>query len=247
MSIKALRRQLFAAIAMFLVALVAVSSATFAWFSMNTSVTAEHVDVTAASADPFLQIKAEGESDFSVAAHFTNAAGEGEELRLVSIKTIGATPTWYEAKSDDPNTAVTAYSATTEETVADGATTHMVKKGFTIKNASSVVAENLEANVTLTTPDGTKLDHAVRVLIVDENGQYVLFDSTGAVVTTAPTTASSIAFGDLTAGQELDFNLYVYFDGTDTLAKNVTEITDVAVRVTIEFTIKGNANNSATT
>ena len=247
MNIKALRRQLIAAIAMVLVALVAMSSATFAWFAANTNVTASTLSMSARSADPFLQIKAEGETDFSIAATFTNAANEGELLKLVSPKTFAATPTWYESISDDPNTAVTAISATNEAVVTDGDAEYMVKKTFVIKNASAVLAENLEAKVTLVTPDGTKLDHAARVLITSENDDYALFDSTGTLITTAPATSSAISFGDIASEDTLNMTVYIYFDGTDTLAKNVTAVATEPIEITLFFSIKGDSENTQTT
>lgn len=50
MKSKAIKRQLLAAVAMVLVAAIALSSATYAWFVNNTKVTAEKVDVNAATA-----------------------------------------------------------------------------------------------------------------------------------------------------------------------------------------------------
>lgn len=47
MSVKTLRKQLFAAIAMVLVAAIALGSSTYAWFVNNTKVTAESVELTA--------------------------------------------------------------------------------------------------------------------------------------------------------------------------------------------------------
>ena len=50
MSIKKLRNQLFAAIAMVLVASIALGSSTYAWFVNNAQVTATKVNVTATTA-----------------------------------------------------------------------------------------------------------------------------------------------------------------------------------------------------
>ncbi len=54
MSVKALKRQLMAAIAMVLVAAVALGSSTYAWFVNNTKVTADNVTVTAKAANTLL-------------------------------------------------------------------------------------------------------------------------------------------------------------------------------------------------
>ena len=56
MSIKSLKKQLMAAIAMVLVAAVALGSSTYAWFASNNTVTATDVSVTAQSDARFLEI-----------------------------------------------------------------------------------------------------------------------------------------------------------------------------------------------
>lgn len=54
MSVKALKRQLIAAIAMVLVATIAMGSSTYAWFVNNTEVTAQGMSVNAAADDSLL-------------------------------------------------------------------------------------------------------------------------------------------------------------------------------------------------
>lgn len=58
MSIKKLRNQLFAAIAMVLVASIALGSSTYAWFVSNNNVTATTSSISAQSNAPFLVIRA---------------------------------------------------------------------------------------------------------------------------------------------------------------------------------------------
>ena len=83
-------------------------SSTFAWFSLNRNVRAQTMTVTAKSADPYLQISANG-SDFytelnSAAASASNVVGtwdvaEAEKLRLIAPKTIGTTMEWVWSSS----------------------------------------------------------------------------------------------------------------------------------------------------
>ncbi|MDY5987783.1 MAG: hypothetical protein SPJ81_12730, partial [Lachnoclostridium sp.] len=56
MNVKALRKQLMAAIAMVVVAAVALSSATYAWFVSNNTVKATTASISAQSNSPFLMI-----------------------------------------------------------------------------------------------------------------------------------------------------------------------------------------------
>lgn len=57
MSVKTLRKQLFAAIAMVLVAAIALGSSTYAWFASNNSVEAKNMNVIASADVEFLEIQ----------------------------------------------------------------------------------------------------------------------------------------------------------------------------------------------
>lgn len=65
MSVKTLRKQLFAAIAMVLVAAIALGSSTYAWFVSNNNVTATTATISAQSNAPFLMIDKTSISDRS--------------------------------------------------------------------------------------------------------------------------------------------------------------------------------------
>lgn len=64
MTVKSLRRQLMAAIAMVVVSAVALSSSTYAWFANNNTVTATGMSVNAVAEDSLL-IKGKNDSEFS--------------------------------------------------------------------------------------------------------------------------------------------------------------------------------------
>ena len=97
MSIKSLKKQLMAAIAMVLVAAIALGSSTYAWFVSNTKVTAESAELTAKTSYALLISKdAEGvatnTSDWASIHHNTNSTAN----ELVPVSTNGAgslTPT----------------------------------------------------------------------------------------------------------------------------------------------------------
>lgn len=65
MTVKALKTQLMAAIAMTLVAAVALGSSTFAWFAANTTVTAQGMSIAAQSDTVLLEIKGKATAGFS--------------------------------------------------------------------------------------------------------------------------------------------------------------------------------------
>ena len=65
MSIKKLRNQLFAAIAMVLVAAIALGSSTYAWFVSNNTVTATTTNISAQSNSAYLVIDTKATSTSS--------------------------------------------------------------------------------------------------------------------------------------------------------------------------------------
>jgi hypothetical protein len=83
-SVKSLQKQLLAAVAMVLVAAIAMSSATYAWFVNNAAVTATDVTVTAATAYS-LQIKG---SDANDAYGTTKALNDS--VTFTPVSTVGA-------------------------------------------------------------------------------------------------------------------------------------------------------------
>ena len=87
-SVKALKKQMAAAIAMVCVAAVALGSSTYAWFVNNTKVTAEKVDVTAKAANNLLITHGDGETDAKWGTVATLNAYDSKDFAPVS--TIGS-------------------------------------------------------------------------------------------------------------------------------------------------------------
>lgn len=105
MSVKTLRKQLFAAIAMVLVAAIALGSSTYAWFVNNAQVTATNVNVTATTAYS-LQIKKGTDGNYGTTTNLNGA------VTFKPVSTIGAFAT---AKTLSPGTGIgdsTSVSAT---------------------------------------------------------------------------------------------------------------------------------------
>lgn len=84
MTVKSLRKQLAAAIAMTLVATVALGSSTYAWFVNNTKVTAETVQVTAKAANTLL-ISETGAANWKTTLPITTDLTE-----MVPVSTVGS-------------------------------------------------------------------------------------------------------------------------------------------------------------
>ena len=117
MTVKVLKKQLMAAIAMVLVTLIALSSSTYAWFAMNTQVTATGMQVKAVAEDGLL-IKNELDANTATNWKNTTAASYGSLVALAPTSTADVT-TWFHNKSDDQNDAKAGQLASTYETLSD--------------------------------------------------------------------------------------------------------------------------------
>lgn len=135
MSIKSLKKQLMAAIAMVLVAAVALASSTFAWFAANTTVTATTMNVTAKSNSQYLMIDSKN-----------NASDKSQ-----TATDIGAA---YQDTATNPDKKVyPTYYSGTETTVlpgtaADGVTlpTMVANKWYTAQNKNANNANDATMN-----------------------------------------------------------------------------------------------------
>ena len=116
MTVKVLKKQLMAAIAMVLVTLIALSSSTYAWFAMNTQVTATSMQVKAVAEDGLL-IKNELDADTAANWKNTTNASFGSLVALAPTSTADVT-TWFHNKSDNQNDAKAGQLADTYETLS---------------------------------------------------------------------------------------------------------------------------------
>jgi hypothetical protein len=120
MSVKALKKQLMAAIAMVLVAAISLSSATYAWFVNNTQVTATNVNVSAATAYSLLISPKNGnDATWGTTTKMSNVG------TLTPVSTVGevataAIPLTKAAAKTDSSAAVAAVGIGDGTTVAKG-------------------------------------------------------------------------------------------------------------------------------
>ena len=102
------KMKLMSAIGMLTVSAAMLVSSTFAWFSLNRNVSASTMTISAKSADPYLQISANGTTFHTeldtTAQTATPETGTwnvatAERLRLIAPKTIGTTMEWVWSSS----------------------------------------------------------------------------------------------------------------------------------------------------
>ena len=170
MNAKALKKQLMAAIAMVVVAAVALSSATYAWFVNNTKVTAEATDFTASTAYT-LMISAG--KDATTANTRTSATGwvtthpmENNQIAFRPVSTIGSTDgaaltyvydsAWATDATDSKHYASTFKDAdgTEGQAASANANTGYLKETFQIK-ASQACDLYLDSDTVIKVVDKT--------------------------------------------------------------------------------------------
>lgn len=168
MNSKAIRKQLFAAVAMVLVAAVALGSSTYAWFAANNEVTAEG-----------MQLQAQGETGIVIKSvenkqskwATTASAAMSEPVKLKPTSTQNLT-SWWHAVSDEKDNAKaqqTAAKAYTDVTASKS--DYVLMRSFYIRSAAEAVPVSdvklAIKTVTAATVGSTKtsenLDKSIRV------------------------------------------------------------------------------------
>ena len=210
-------RKLIPALCMLLVSALFVGTSTYAWFSMNKTVTATDMKVTAKSDNIYLQIKqaAAEDADYAKADAAVSAA---KDLYPVDYKTInGATVTWGRKESTD--TKLVNYTA--KEYLDDVADTdkYVWSDSFKIRVADQQ-AEAKDLILSGVTVTGTsEMSEALRVLVVTKDGA-MLWGNTGAKDNKVDAAGVKVVNGtnlaaSVTNGNPIDVTVYVYFDGND--------------------------------
>ncbi len=134
MSTKALRKELLAAIAMVIVAAIALSGSTYAWFSLNTTVKAENMQVTAVAEKGLLINEVATHDSASWDSLATTSQTEGVSLHATSTAN---TSTWYVAYSKSSSSSASASQ--------NSASTDLTEAGYT--DISTITGAALKENV----------------------------------------------------------------------------------------------------
>ena len=246
-------KKLIPALCMLLVSAVMLGSTTFAWFSMNTTVTASGMKVEAKSDAKFLQIKNTGAwNDTDAFTSVTLTAAKKSIYPTMPVKSIaedsksvtpfhGTTLVWVSTYSTDPSNATAGvgtsnnYSNVTDN-VADN---HALKVDFTVRlkpNSGATEATNLKVtNVKFTATTQTDADivdglsSCLRVLFVCGENKVVWKDGAYVVGKADSILADKVTTTDLTV------TAYVYYDGSD--SNCVTNKALTPDEYSLEFTL----------
>lgn len=269
-SVKALKKQLAAAIAMVCVAAIALGSSTYAWFVTNNKVDATTSTISAQSNAAFMTITngTSGASTVDTTTVTTEVATKalypatfGEE----SGSTKGKFMTGYGTALDDGTLSGTlklvhnpldGETTTNDGTIATAvAANYALQQDFNIsskgQNLTALSIEKIQDKAAQTS--GLKMPLRVLVTSADGTvwevyGKNAAGDAYERKLTSAAENAA-VDFGTVTAGRDTVLHVYLYYEGGDTTAeantsvntKNLQENKLVATNaVTIYFTATPN-------
>ena len=236
------KRKLLGAVGMLTVSAAMLVSSTFAWFSLNKKVTASTMQVRAQSRDPFLQIKASGDTNF--ATETTNLAQLTSEAKLYLVAPTsisGTTVAWGSTFSTNP--AEVQETKTVDAVATDKLSEYVLEDTLTLKNASTTTtAEEVEiTTVTITPTTGDKIAPAARILFVWAEG-HAMYNGSGTLID------GTDRLPNIAPGGTKELKVYMYFDGTDTASytNNMDGDSFKNVDASFVFTLKEGEDHHAT-
>ena len=250
-SVKALKKQMAAAVAMVCVAAVALGSSTYAWFVSNNTVKATTSKISAQSNAPFLKI-----DKTAITAGSTTAISYADEadVKLYPAQVVKNTDnkalfkSAYASKSDATTELTNSrYDVGDAEAAVTGE--FAIKKSFKIGTADEKAGSfnNLKvAGVELTSKGTDGLEDALSVLVVCGGNWAVYKKSTDGTVLTkykdnvsaAGNNTDGVLANKIGAKSSVDVDVYVFYDGSETnvYTDNLDKLTAIGATVTFTAT-----------
>lgn len=186
-----------------IIALGLATGTTFAWFSMNTSVSVTGMSVTARSDAVNLVISNAVSGSYGASA---NAAAASKTVYPVKATVSGTDVSWQIGTSTSPDESMAGveYQSVLESAVIADTDGYALMNKFYVKTTSLQGASNLRIK-TCTATGSSAFASALRVLVVGTTGAEIA--SSGSVAGT--TLASSVTT------EPIEIKVYVYYDGDD--------------------------------
>ncbi len=169
-SVKTLKKQLGAAIAMVLVAAVALGSSTYAWFVNNTKVTADNVTVTAKAANTLLISHADENAWGTTAKFKAETATEFVPVSTIDAKKFYKDKNW--ATETEEGEQKGEYTAVEFQDAA--ADTDYFTDTFQIKSSQNC-GLYLDTDTQFTTTDNANVLKSMRLALVVEGGKTFFY------------------------------------------------------------------------
>lgn len=248
MTVKSLRKQLAAAIAMTLVATVALGSSTYAWFVSNNQVTATTSTISAQSNAAFMYIRDENEQSTDLTADTSSVTSTAlypahwvtpDDVTNVANYSSATAAKFYTAygtsATDGTMVATTldivgdpADAVTGEYAVAN--TFYVGSKGTTLTDLVVTAAALTDENGTASTSTNDDLDNALRILVTCGDN-WVLCDKSS--ILAASNTDNKLA--DTVSATETEVIIYVFYDGDDAqiFTNNLPDLKEASKCITV--------------
>lgn len=231
------KRVLLSSVAMLLVALVALGSATFAWFTQNTTATADNIYAKTVKASTLLISKAD--KDWKTAVSYTQGSSTSSQIMFPASSGNGTA--WFEATSDDESTGVLKTGTVKSVTPAGTNAKFVYSEMLNVKNGGDAGSPDI-SNITIQWSWPTGTAQYARIALVECNAEGTTFTGTFAnsvyaqnttqyagitsvsgsgtsqTTTTAnitPKSTTSVSVGTLAAGAAKYYKLFVWFEGQD--------------------------------
>lgn len=222
-------KKLIPAICMTLIAAVMLASSTFAWFSMNTTVTADGMQVTAQTDNAYLIISSGTSlsgSGISASADLNSKLNPVKPVVELTSANINTVTSWGTATSSDPNSANSSAVAT-PLTGGTELSNYVAKASFMVgivENSGTVANDLKLAGVNISNANA-----GITVVVVCGTNIY----SHNANVASGSEKLADIA-AVTTTGVQID--VYIYIDGSNENVKKANAA-NLSGSVTLTFSI----------
>ena len=233
-NVKALKKQLMAAIAMVCVAAIALGSSTYAWFVTNNKVDATTTNISAQSNAAFMTIEngATGAKDSDKTSVSTKLGKDTKLYPATFGEETGATKgkfmTGYGTDLDNGGLKSELKLVSTNGTPDEANTEkYALKEQFNISSKGQNLTElKVESIETATEANSDQLlKTALRVLVTNSDAsKWVVYglDAAGTkyeIKLSSDTSNADVALGNVTAGEDTLVNVYLYYEGKDANVK----------------------------
>ena len=256
------RRVLISSVAMLLVAMLALGTATFAWFTQNTTATADGVYAKAVKASSLVVSKADKEWATAITDE-QGTSGQDNEQKMFPASS-GDSKTWYSATSEDAATGAAAAGTVSTVTPEAKNAKYVFKEMLNVKNDGT---EGTIEDITITwdlAKCGNSAYARIALVPCDADGKDLttaafegqlvgftncVYDTEGEkynglkgtnlttdIQSITAKAAGSVTVADLDAQEAVYYNLYIWFEGQDAdcIDDNVGSLISG-----LEFTVSG--------
>lgn len=244
-SVKALKKQMAAAIAMVCVAAIALGSSTYAWFVSNNSVKATTSGISAQSNAAFMVIKYNEKTDADSDTVDTSTTTGPTALYPAQVVANGVWQSAFASSSDASTEAANTRFTIKSNGQTDGSAAAAVAANYAMKETFYIGSkagafENLKVTGVTATNSDSKLDSAIRVMVVCGDN-WVVYNGSGTKVTITGEAADEVLadkIENVSASNNGDkqVDVYVYYDGADSkVFTDQTDMFDGSIKLTVTF------------